>query len=170
MKVVRLTPLLAALVVMACLPAVTQANLVIQGTVEDNVNDFHAVLQWTSAAPDPSFLILGGVNWEFRVLASVGGALVSTVGQRLVPSPGLMLMTLNNPIVPGGASSAKTSKERETWATGIDELRVSITAQNNTSLIHIDAMHSVPEPTNAATWIFAGGSLLFAARRRFYRR
>jgi hypothetical protein len=166
MKVARFAPLLAALVLMACLPAVSQANLVVQGNVVDNVNEFHALLVWSAAGTDPAVFPLGGMNWSVNVLTSIGGQLVSTSAQHLLPTPGPVLTTLNHPVVPGGTS------DKQTVTAGSDSLTVFVTARGDDSLIHIDAHHmatTTPEPTSAATWIFAGGSLLFAARRRFRR-
>jgi hypothetical protein len=170
MKLVRSTPIVLALIAMAGLPEISKANLVMNGGTTSTDTSLNVTLLWNGGRGQPDTFNFSDANWSLMVLASDSGHLVRADLQHLTGGPGPALEDLFSPFTRG--SSAGPVSDVKPHLTGTDKLTVSIqeVGGSGNSRILISGVHTaVPEPTTAAAWIFAGGSLLFAARRRLRR-
>jgi hypothetical protein len=168
----KFSPVILALVAMACLPLLSSAGLVVIGPVTNDPLHYAAHLQWTSPTSWlDSISNIGGVgNWTVTASANPSGFSISTAQHQIAPhfgetAPGPSLVVTLGGLAPGSGAAFGTDSEIHGGGLHYDILSVTVTPGAGVSDIYITADH-VPEPATAAIWLFAAGTLGFAARRR----
>lgn len=166
MRLTRISPVLIALSMVLCLPAIGSCSLVIV-TVSNTATSYSATLLWSSPAFFDTISNIGGPTpWSVSTSAS-GGLFEVTTTQHQVPTPGPSLGVRLLGLSPG-SGSASGSDSAAHGSSAHDVLSVQVRPFTATeSKVFITAAHVVPEPTTGVAWIFSVGSLALAGLRRF---
>ncbi len=172
MKLMRFSPILLALMAMACLPTIGKADLVVVGPVTNGTYTFLAHLVWLAPSPLDSISNIGGfaTPWSVSAVATNLGNFEVTTAQHEIaphagePAPGPSLVAYFGGIGPG--TNGGTIVDSKAHGSHSDVLRVTLSRHDAVSSDVYISVNHVPEPTAAAVWMFGAGSLFVAARKR----